>query len=91
MELTFIRPGKPLDSPYIENFHSRFRDECLNERWSWESSAAQRQIEAWRQVYHTARPHESLKGQTLEELAAILQSVEDPKDPTSILTGPALG
>ena len=32
-ELDFSRPGKPTDNAFIEAFHGRFRQECLNENW----------------------------------------------------------
>lgn len=31
--LDFSRPGKPTDNAFIEDFNSRFRQECLNEHW----------------------------------------------------------
>jgi putative transposase len=33
VELSFIRPGKPVENAYVESFHSRFRDECLSATW----------------------------------------------------------
>ena len=29
----YIDPGSPWQNGYIESFHSRFRDECLNREW----------------------------------------------------------
>jgi len=29
----FIRPGKPVENPYIESFYGRFRHERLNHYW----------------------------------------------------------
>jgi putative transposase len=29
VKLTFIRPGKPVENAYIENFNERFRDQML--------------------------------------------------------------
>ena len=91
VQLTFIRPGKPVDNAYIESFPSRFRDECLNERWFWDLPDAQRQIEAWRQDYNSVRPHEGLKGRTPTEFAETLQTQEPLVHPTSTRTGPGLG
>ncbi|TLY22441.1 MAG: transposase [Nitrospirae bacterium] len=31
--LHFIQTGKPVRNAFIERFHGRFRDECLNEHW----------------------------------------------------------
>jgi len=30
MRLHFITPGRPMENGYIESFHGKFRDECLN-------------------------------------------------------------
>ena len=27
--LNFIRPGKPIENPFVESFNGKFRDECL--------------------------------------------------------------
>ena len=69
VRLVFIRPGKPVDNAYIESFHGRFRDECLNERWFWDLPDARRQIEAWRRDYNEVRPHSSLHQQTPQDVA----------------------
>jgi putative transposase len=33
VRLHFITPGRPMENGYIESFHGKFRDECLNENW----------------------------------------------------------
>ena len=33
IELSFIRPGKPIDSAFDESFNDTLRQECLNEHW----------------------------------------------------------
>lgn len=58
--LVFIRPGKPVDNAYIESFHSRFRDECLNASWFLSIPDARVHIERWRRDYNEVRPHSSL-------------------------------
>jgi putative transposase len=72
VRLIFIRPGKPVDNAYIESFHSRFRDECLNERWFWDLPDARRQIELWRRDYNEVRPHSSLDQLTPKEFTEML-------------------
>jgi putative transposase len=72
VELHFIRPGKPVDNAYIESFHSRFRDECLNESWFWDLPDARQQIEAWRRDYNEVRPHSSLAQRTPKEFTEML-------------------
>lgn len=67
VHLVFIRPGKPSDNAFVESFHSRFRDECLNQQWFWDLPDARRQIETWRRDYNEVRPHASLNYQTPRE------------------------
>jgi putative transposase len=69
---TFLRPGKPVDNAYVESSHSRFRDECLNERWFWDLPDARRQIETWRRECNEVRRHESLRYRTPKEFAEAL-------------------
>ena len=67
VKLDFIRPGKPTDNPYVESFHDKFRDECLNENYFLSLAEARTIIEDWRTEFNTFRPHRSLKGLTPEE------------------------
>jgi putative transposase len=60
VELSFIRPGKPIENAFVESFNGKFRDECLNEHWFASVAEAQAIIEAWRLDYNTVRPHRSL-------------------------------
>ena len=92
IHLAFIRPGKPVDNAYIESFHSRFRDECLNERWFWDLPDAQSQVEAWRRDYNEVRPHTSFQLRTPHEFAeAFTHTRVTSEGPTFNPTGPALG
>ena len=70
VQLSFIRPGKPVENAYIESFNGRLRDECLNEHWFMTMAHARRVIESWRIEYNTERPHSSLGNLTPEEFAA---------------------
>ena len=56
----YIEPGSPWQNGYIESFHSRFRDECLNREWLLNLREARVVIEDWRQHYNTERPHSRL-------------------------------
>jgi putative transposase len=49
--LDSIRPGKPMENGLIEGFHSRLRQECLDECWFLSVADARQKIEAWRQQY----------------------------------------
>lgn len=40
-------PGKPTDSPFIESFKRRFRDECLCTNWFLSLLDAEEKIESW--------------------------------------------
>ena len=53
----YIDLGSPLQNGYIESFHSRFRDECLNREWLLNLREARVVIEDWRQHYNEERPH----------------------------------
>lgn len=63
VKLDFIRPGKPVENGYIENFNGRLRDECLNGEvfFSLAHAGKTRTMEARLQYPSTAqrlgRPH----------------------------------
>jgi len=67
--LDFSRRGKPQDNALVEAFHSRFRQECLNEHWFLSVADAQEKIEAWRNHYNAERPHSSLGNLAPEDFA----------------------
>jgi putative transposase len=60
VELSFIRPGKPVENAYIESFNGRIRDECLNANIFLTLEDAQKTIQAWREDYNNWRPHSGL-------------------------------
>jgi len=51
----YIEPGSPWQNGYIESFHSRFRNKCLNREWLLNLREAHVVIEDWRQHYNTER------------------------------------
>ncbi len=69
VHLHVIDPGKPVQNAYIESFNGRLRDECLNEHWFMNLSAARGILEAWRDDYNAVRPHSALGYRTPEEFA----------------------
>jgi len=71
IELVHIRPGKPVENAYVESFHGRLREECLQVSWFRNLFDARCQIETWRGHYNTERPHSSLGYRTPEEFAAL--------------------
>ena len=56
----YITPGSPWENPYIESFHDKIREECLNQCLFVSVREAQETVEAWRQEYNQYRPHSSL-------------------------------
>lgn len=80
--LHFIDPGKPIQNAHCESFHSRLRDECLNEHWFLSLGDARRIVEDWRQDDNRHRPHSALGYQTPAEYAqrAVTAAASLPTD-----------
>ena len=55
-----ITPASPWENGFVESFHSRFRDECLNREQLYTLSEARVVIEDFRRDYNATRPHSSL-------------------------------
>jgi len=68
---SFIAPGHPWQNGFIESFHGKFRDECLNREWFTTGHEAAIVIEHWRKDYNTQRPHSALGYQTPAQMAAL--------------------
>ncbi len=66
----YIEPGCPWQNGYIESFHSRFREECLDREQLWTLSEARVVLEDWRHEYNHVRPHKSLNLATPKGFAA---------------------
>ena len=56
----YIEPGSPWQNGFVESFHGRFRDECLNREQLWTLSEARVVIEDYRCEYNQRRPHSRL-------------------------------
>jgi len=65
----YITPGSPWENAYIESFHDKLRDECLNREIFGSLWEARVVIEQWRLYYNAQRPHSSLGYQTPAEFA----------------------
>ena len=63
----YITPGSPWENAYIESFHDKLRDECLNREIFGSLMEARVVIEQWRLYYNAERPHSSLGYQTPAE------------------------
>ncbi|GAC1635249.1 MAG: IS3 family transposase [Candidatus Acidiferrum sp.] len=60
IELVHIEPGRPMQNGFVESFHGKLRDECLNASWFGNLFEARVKIGAWREEYNEERPHSSL-------------------------------
>lgn len=69
MEPVFIEPGSPWENGYLESFHAKLRDECLNDEIFWSRGQAQVVVDWYRDVYNSQRPHSSLGYRTPAEEA----------------------
>jgi len=63
-------PGSPWQNGFVESFHSRLRDECLDREWFHNVTEARVIIEGHRRSYNTDRPHSSLGYRTPAEMRA---------------------
>lgn len=70
IEVVHIQPGKPTQNAYVESFHGRLREECLQVSWFQNLFDARRKITAWRHDYNEQPPHSSLNYLTPAEFAA---------------------
>ena len=68
IKTAFIEPGKPWQNGFVESFHARLRDECLNMHLFNSGWEAQTLIEQWRIYYNNQRPHSSLNYQTPSDM-----------------------
>jgi transposase InsO family protein len=55
-----IEPGKPWQNGFVESFHGKLRDECLDREVFASLEEARVRVEAHRLWYNTERPHSSL-------------------------------
>ncbi len=72
--LRFIEPGKPVQNAFVESFHGRLRDECLDRHWFLGLADARLTVEAWRQDYNRTRPHSALADRSPEEFRQALEA-----------------
>jgi transposase InsO family protein len=69
VEPVFIEPGSPWENGFVESFHGKLRDECLNEEIFWSRGEAQVVLDWYREIYNQERPHSSLGYRTPAEVA----------------------
>ena len=80
----YIDPGSPWQNGFIESFHNRLRDECLNREVLLSVAEAQVVIEQWRQTYNYEHPHSRLGFKSLQEFVTFLS------DPGRVRATPSL-
>lgn len=56
----YIQAGAPWEQAYIESFHDKLRDECLNREIFYSLLEARIVLEQWRVEYNEQRPHSAL-------------------------------
>lgn len=56
----YIDPGCPWQNPWVESFHSRLRDGCLNRELFLGLTEARVVIGDWRDLYNQDRPHSGI-------------------------------
>ena len=83
----YIDPGSPWQNGFVESFHGRFRDECLNREQLWTLTEARVVIEDFRREYNQRRPHSRLGYQSPARFAAQLR----PSPPAVGLRPPSVG
>jgi putative transposase len=60
IQTLYIEAGSPWQNGFVESFHGRFRDECLNREQFWTLTEARVVIEDYRNEYNEYRPHSRL-------------------------------
>jgi putative transposase len=78
----FIDPGKPKQNGYVESFHGKFRDECLNLFWFKNLREAREACEEWREHYNNSRGHSSLGKRTPRGFATLHVEASSPTAPS---------
>ncbi len=71
----YIDPGSPWQNGFIESFHNRLRDECLNREVLLSVAEAQVVIEQWRHTYNYEHPHSRLGFKSPQEFVRFLSDL----------------
>ena len=78
IELVHIEPGRPMQNGFVESFHGKLRDECLNASWFGNLFEARVKIAAWKEEYNEERPHSSLGYLAPREFARRIAALRPP-------------
>jgi transposase InsO family protein len=60
IQTIYIEPASPWQNGFVESFHGRFRDECLNREELWTLTEARVVVSDYRRQYNELRPHSRL-------------------------------
>ena len=94
----YIDPGSPWQNPWVESFHSRLRDGCLNREIFFGLTEAKLVIGDWREHYNRERPHSGTNDKSPAQIylpqdsgsgrptAALRRSLANPLTPIPNLT-----
>ena len=74
-EATPQRAKARITNGFIESFHNRLRDECLNREVLLSVAEAQVLIEQWRQTYNNEHPHSRLGFKSPQEFVTFLSDL----------------
>ena len=90
----YIDPGSPWQNPYIESFHGKLRDECLNMNIFLNGNHVKSVVSDWMDEYNNFRPHSSLGYKTPREFAiryeSSLRATPSGSTHTELLENPKL-
>jgi len=81
IDLVHIEPGRPVQNAFVESFHGKLRDECLNASWFGSLFEARVKIASWREEYNEERPHSSLGYLAPREFARRIAALRSPTAP----------
>jgi putative transposase len=81
IELVHIEPGRPVQNAYVESFHGKLRDECLNASWFGNLFEARAKIGTWKEEYNEERPHSSLGNLAPRVFARRVAALRSPTAP----------
>jgi putative transposase len=81
IEVVHIEPGRPVQNAFVESFHGKLRDECLNASWFGSLLEARAKIGAWKKEYNEERPHSSLGYLAPREFARRITALRSPTAP----------
>jgi putative transposase len=89
--LVHIEPGRPVQNAFVESFHGKLRDECLNASWFGNLWEARGKIAAWKEEYNEERPHSALGYVAPRAFARRMAALRSPTAPCAPPFVPVLG